>query len=51
MLGLSLSLIAAILYALLSPEPATKLAAAGLSAAIIVIILDYFGIEDERNQA
>jgi len=50
-LGLSIATVAVILYALLSPEPASKLAAAGLSVAMITIILSHFGIEDSNNQA
>jgi hypothetical protein len=49
-LGLSIATVAVVLYALLSPEPATKLAAAGLSAAMITIILSHFGINDSNNQ-
>jgi hypothetical protein len=50
-LGLSIATVAVVLYALLSPEPASKLAAAGLSVAMITIILSHFGIEDSNNQA
>jgi Domain of unknown function (DUF4157) len=43
-LGLSISLVVVILAALLDPEPATKLALAGLSVAMIAIVLDKFGL-------
>ena len=50
-LGLSIATVGVILYALLSPEPASKLAAAGLSTTMITMILVHFGIEDSDNQS
>lgn len=50
-LGLSIALVAVVLAALLDPEPATKLALAGLSAVMIMSILTAFGLRDERTQA
>ncbi len=50
-LGLSLVLAAAVLYALLSPEPVSKLAAAGLSMALIVLIMRSFGMEAETQES
>jgi len=46
-LGLSISLVAVIIAALLDPEPATKLALAGLSAVMISTILQRFGLSEE----
>ncbi len=48
-IGLSVLLVPLILAALLDPEPATKLALAGLSAVAIVYILEAFGLKDERQ--
>lgn len=46
-LGLSLAFVVVVIAALLDPEPATKLALAGLSVAMIAAILEAFGIEGE----
>jgi steroid 5-alpha reductase family enzyme len=47
-LGLSITLVAVILAALLDPEPATKLALAGLSVAMIAIVLEKFGLQQPK---
>jgi hypothetical protein len=48
-LGLSIALVVVILAALLDPDPFSKLALAGLSVAMIGIILSTFGIDDNRT--
>ncbi len=50
-LGLSVVTVAIILAALLDPEPASKLALAGLSITMIITILDTFGIEHDLQDA
>jgi hypothetical protein len=52
-LGLSLAMIAVIIAALADPEPASKLALAGLSAAMITIVLGRLSGEeaDDQNSA
>lgn len=50
-LGLSIALVPVVLAALLDPEPASKLALAGLSAVMIMAILSAFGLRDERTEA
>lgn len=45
-LGLSLALVAVVAAALLDPEPASKLALAGLSVFMIGVILERFGLKD-----
>ncbi|WP_428261099.1 eCIS core domain-containing protein [Haliangium sp.] len=46
-LGLSVAMVAVIAAALLDPEPASKLALAGLSVVMIIAVLDAFGIEHD----
>jgi hypothetical protein len=49
LLGLSLALLPTIAAAVLDPEPATKLALAGLSVAMIAILLDKLGMGDQER--
>lgn len=46
LLGLSVAMIAVIIAALADPEPATKLALAGLSAVMITTLLEKLGLAD-----
>lgn len=46
-LGLSITFIVVVIAALLDPEPASKLALAGLSVAMIAAILEAFGMDGE----
>ena len=48
-LGWSVVLVPVVLAAILDPEPASKLALAGLSVGMIAAILTNFGLEDERE--
>ena len=49
-LGLSLATVVIVLAALLDPEPASKLALAGLSVTMIIVILDTFGIDHDLQE-
>lgn len=49
MLGLSITLVAVVVAALLDPEPVSKLALAGLSASMITAILAAFGMEEDAS--
>jgi len=46
LLGLSVAMIAVIIAALADPEPATKLALAGLSAVMITTLLEKLGLAE-----
>jgi hypothetical protein len=45
-IGISITLLATIILALIDPEPATKLGLAGLSAAQIALLLQMLGYEN-----
>ena len=49
-LGMSVSLVVVIIAALADPEPASKLALAGLSVAMIAIILTRLGYDDPNDE-
>lgn len=46
-LGLSIAMVVVIAAALMDPEPASKLALAGLSIVMIIAVLDAFGVEHD----
>ena len=48
-IGLSLSLAATVFYAVISPEPASKMSAAGLSVAQISLLMKLLNIEDNSG--
>jgi hypothetical protein len=50
-IGISITLLATIILALIDPEPVTKLGLAGLSAAQIALLLTMLGYEDSGERA